>query len=140
MEDIRILIADDEKEIRNLLKKYLERELYKVDVTVNGEEALRLFDKNKYNLLILDLIMPKVDGIEVCRRLRKKTNIPILMIDAKDKEVDKALGSGVVADDKITKTISIIEVIARVNTLMRRILILGSYCESLKKTSIKCKD
>ena len=55
MEDIRILIADDEKEIRNLLKKYLERELYKVDVAVNGEEALRLFDKNQYNLLILEL-------------------------------------------------------------------------------------
>src|SRR5699024_4432225 len=103
MEDIRILIADDEKEIRNLLKKYLERELYKVDVAVNGEEALRLFDKNQYNLLILDLMMPKVDGIEVCRRLRNKTNIPILMLTAKDQEVDKVLGLGIGADDYITK-------------------------------------
>src|SRR5699024_7454628 len=110
MEGIRITIADDEKEIRNLLKKYLERELYKVDVAVNGEEALRLFDKNQYNLLILDLMMPKVDGIEVCRRLRNKTNIPILMLTAKDQEVDKVLGLGIGADDYITKPFSINEV------------------------------
>src|SRR5699024_12564963 len=86
MEDIRILIADDEKEIRNLLKKYLERELYKVDVAVNGEEALRLFDKNQYNLLISDLMMPKVDDIEECRKIRNKTNIPIVILTAKDQE------------------------------------------------------
>ena len=140
MEDIRILIADDEKEIRNLLKKYLERELYKVDVAVNGEEALRLFDKNQYNLLILDLMMPKVDGIEVCRRLRNKTNIPILMLTAKDQAVDKVLGLGIGADDYITKPFSINEVIARVKSLMRRFLILGSDGESLEKTSIKYKD
>src|SRR5699024_2598743 len=103
MEDIRILIADDEKEIRNLLKKYLERELYKVDVAVNGEEALRLVDKSPYSRLILDLMMPKVDGIEVCRRLRNKTKIPILMLTAKDQEVDKVLGLGIGADDYITK-------------------------------------
>src|SRR5699024_5975094 len=135
MEDIRILIADDEKEIRNLLKKYLERELYKVDVAVNGEEALRLFDKNKYNLLILDLMMPKVDGIEVCRRLRNKTNIPILMLTAKDQEVDKVLGLGIGADDYITKPFSINEVIARVKSLMRRFLILGRDRKSTRLNS-----
>src|SRR5699024_9870100 len=118
----------------------LERELYKVDVAVNGEEALRLFDKNQYNLLILDLMMPKVDGIEVCRRLRNKTNIPILMLTAKDQEVDKVLGLGIGADDYITKRFSINEVIARVKSLMRRFLILGSDRESLEKTSIKDKD
>jgi DNA-binding response OmpR family regulator len=99
MEDIRVLIADDEKEIRDLLRKYLEREWYKVDVAVNGEEALILFDKNKYNLIILDLMMPKIDGIEVCRRLRNKTNVPILMLTAKDHEADKILGLGIGADD-----------------------------------------
>lgn len=140
MEDIQILIADDEKEIRNLLKKYLERELYKVDVAVNGEEALRLFDKNQYNLLILDLMMPKVDGIEVCRRLRNKTNIPILMLTAKDQEVDKVLGLGIGADDYITKPFSINEVVARVKSLMRRFLILGSNGESLEKRTIKFKN
>src|SRR5699024_394066 len=137
MEDIRILIADDEKEIRNLLKKYLERELYKVDVAVNGEEALRVFDKNQYNLLILDLMMLKIDGIEVSRRLRNKTNIPILMLSAKVQEVDKVFGLGIGADDYITNPFSINKVIARVKTLMRRFLILASDVESLEKTSIK---
>src|SRR5699024_3420073 len=140
MEDIRILIADDEKEIRNLLKKYLERELYKVDVAVNGEEALRLFDKDQYNLIILDLMMPKIVGIEVCIRLRNNTNIPILMLTAKEQEDDKVLGLGIGADDYITKPFSINEVIARVKSLMRRFLILGSDGESLEKTSIKYKD
>lgn len=126
MEDIRVLIADDEKEIRDLLKKYLERECYKVDVAVDGEEALLLFEQNKYNLIILDLMMPKVDGIEVCRRLRNKTNIPIIMLTAKDQEIDKILGLTIGADDYITKPFSIHEVVARVKALMRRFLILGS--------------
>lgn len=137
MEDIRVLIADDEKEIRDLLKKYLERELYKVDVAVNGEEALTLFDKNKYNLIILDLMMPKIDGIEVCRRLRNKTNVPILMLTAKDHEVDKILGLSIGADDYITKPFSINEVVARVKALMRRFLILGSDGNSHEKTLIQ---
>ncbi|MBY0596537.1 response regulator transcription factor [Bacillus bingmayongensis] len=126
MEDIRVLIADDDKEIRELLKKYLERELYTVDTAINGEEALHLFNQNKYNLIILDLMMPKVDGIEVCRRLRDKTNIPILMLTAKDQEVDKILGLSIGADDYITKPFSINEVVARVKALMRRFLVLGS--------------
>ena len=84
-------------------------------------------------------MMPKVDGIEVCRRLRNKTNIPILMLTAKDQEVDKVLGLGIGADDYITKPFSINEVIARVKSLMRRFLILGSDGESLEKhrSSIK---
>ncbi|HEK9104002.1 response regulator transcription factor [Bacillus pfraonensis] len=126
MEDIRVLIADDEKEIRDLLKKYLERELYTVDIAINGEEALQLFEQNKYNLIILDLMMPKVDGIEACRRLRNKTNVPILMLTAKDQEVDKILGLSIGADDYITKPFSINEVVARVKALMRRFLVLGS--------------
>ena len=72
MKNIRILIADDDKEIRNLLKIYLERELYMVDTAINGEEALHLFNQNNYNLVILDLMMPKIDGIEVCKNLEIK--------------------------------------------------------------------
>ncbi|PGM87611.1 response regulator transcription factor [Bacillus cereus] len=126
MKDIRILIADDDKEIRNLLKIYLERELYMVDTVINGDEALQLFNQNNYNLVILDLMMPKVDGIEVCRKLRDKTNVPILMLTAKDHEVDKILGLSIGADDYITKPFSIHEVVARVKALMRRFLVLGS--------------
>ncbi|EEL52412.1 MULTISPECIES: response regulator transcription factor [Bacillus cereus group] len=139
MEDIRVLIADDEKEIRDLLKKYLERELYIVDIAVDGEEALHLFEQNKYNLIILDLMMPKVDGIEVCRRLRNKTNIPILMLTAKDQEVDKILGLSIGADDYITKPFSVNEVIARIKALMRRFLVLGSNAGTQEKTLLTFK-
>ncbi|EOP76699.1 hypothetical protein KOW_05425 [Bacillus cereus VDM006] len=139
MEDIRVLIADDEKEIRDLLKKYLERELYTVDIAINGAEALHLFNQNKYNLIILDLMMPKIDGIEVCRRLRDKTNIPILMLTAKDHEVDKILGLSIGADDYITKPFSIHEVVARVKALMRRFFVLGSNTSTQDKTLLTFK-
>ncbi|PCN44998.1 DNA-binding response regulator [Brevibacillus laterosporus] len=139
MEEIRVLIVDDEKEIRDLLRKYLERELYQVDVAVNGEEALQMFEKKKYNLLILDVMMPKIDGIEVCRRLRNKTNIPILMLTAKDHEIDKILGLSMGADDYITKPFSINEVVARVKAIMRRFLILGSDDRSYENTLLTFK-
>lgn len=139
MKDIRILIADDEKEIRDLLKRYLERELYMVDTAINGEEALHLFNQNDYNLVILDLMMPKVDGIEVCRKLRDTTNIPILMLTAKDHEVDKVLGLSIGADDYITKPFSIHEVVARVKSLMRRFLVLGSNTTVQEKTTLTFK-
>ncbi|HDR7785341.1 response regulator transcription factor [Bacillus sp. FSL M8-0063] len=139
MKDIRILIADDDKEIRNLLKIYLERELYMVDTAVNGEEALQLFNQNNYNLVILDLMMPKVDGIEVCRKLRDKTNVPILMLTAKDHKIDKILGLSIGADDYITKPFSIHEVVARVKALMRRFLVLGSNTTAQEKTLLAFK-
>ncbi|PGA93983.1 response regulator transcription factor [Bacillus toyonensis] len=139
MKDIRILIADDDKEIRNLLKIYLERELYMVDTAINGDEALQLFNRNNYNLVILDIMMPKVDGIEVCRKLRDKTNVPILMLTAKDHEVDKILGLSIGADDYITKPFSIHEVVARVKALMRRFLVLGSNNTVQEKTTLAFK-
>ena len=139
MKDIRILIADDDKEIRNLLKIYLERELYMIDTAINGDEALQLFNQNNYNLVILDLMMPKVDGIEVCRKLRDKTNVPILMLTAKDHEVDKILGLSIGADDYITKPFSIHEVVARVKALMRRFLVLGSNINVQEKTTLTFK-
>lgn len=139
MKDIRILIADDDKEIRNLLKIYLERELYMVDTAINGDEALQLFNQNNYNLVILDIMMPKVDGIEVCIKLRDKTNVPILMLTAKDHEVDKILGLSIGADDYITKPFSIHEVVARVKALMRRFLVLGSNNTVQEKTTLAFK-
>jgi DNA-binding response OmpR family regulator len=139
MKDIRILLADDDKGIRNLLKIYLERELYMVDTAINGEEALHLFNQNNYNLVILDLMMPKIDGIEVCKKLRYKTNVPILMLTAKDHEIDKILGLSIGADDYITKPFSIHEVIARVKALMRRFLVLGSSNTAQQKTTLSFK-
>lgn len=139
LREISVLIADDEKEIRELLKKYMERELYKVDVAIDGGQALSLCNRNKYDLIILDLMMPKVDGIEVCRKLREKTNVPILILTAKDHETDKILGLSIGADDYITKPFSINEVVARVKALMRRFLILGSEGEDKEKTLIEFK-
>lgn len=130
MGNIRVLVADDEREIRDLVKKYLERELYQVDTAVDGEEALRLFESHKYDLILLDLMMPGIDGIEVCRRLRHLTNIPILMLTAKDQEIDKVLGLGIGADDYMTKPFSINELVARIKAHLRRFLVLGSEADS----------
>ncbi|WP_028559734.1 response regulator transcription factor [Paenibacillus pinihumi] len=126
MEAMKVLVADDDREIRELLKTYLERERFQVDTAADGNEALRMFGQGKYNLVLLDLMMPGADGIEVCRRLRITTNIPILMLTAKDQDIDKVLGLGIGADDYITKPFSIHELIARVKAHMRRFYVLGS--------------
>ncbi|WP_307891923.1 response regulator transcription factor [Bacillus swezeyi] len=139
MEAIRVLIADDEKEIRDLLKTYLKREWYEVDAAVDGEDALRLFEQNHYHLIILDLMMPKIDGIEVCRRIRSHTNVPILMLTAKDLEGDKILGLSMGADDYITKPFSMNEVLARIKALLRRFLVLGSETRTDEKSLIQFK-
>ncbi len=134
-----MLIADDEKEIRDLLKTYLKREWYEVDAAVDGEDALRLFEQNHYHLIILDLMMPKIDGIEVCRRIRSHTNVPILMLTAKDLEGDKILGLSMGADDYITKPFSMNEVLARIKALLRRFLVLGSETRTDEKSLIQFK-
>lgn len=120
------MVADDEKEIRDLLKMYLQRETYLVDAAADGEEALRLFGCGTYHLVLLDLMMPKVDGIEVCRAIRTKSNVPILMLTAKDQELDKVLGLAVGADDYVTKPFGIHELVARIKALTRRYMVLGS--------------
>ena len=134
-----MLIADDEKEIRDLLKTYLKRECYEVDVAVDGEDALRLFEQNHYHLVILDVMMPKIDGIEVCRRMRNDTNVPILMLTAKDLEGDKILGLSIGADDYITKPFSVNEVLARIKAMLRRFLVLGSESRSDEQSLIQFK-
>ncbi|SDE62107.1 DNA-binding response regulator, OmpR family, contains REC and winged-helix (wHTH) domain [Paenibacillus sp. UNCCL117] len=140
MDGIRVLVADDEKEIRELLKLYLEREAYRVDTAADGEEALRLFGQNTYNLVLLDLMMPKVDGMEVCRRMRMTSNLPILMLTAKDQEIDKIVGLGVGADDYITKPFSVHELVARIKAQLRRFLVLGSGTEGTGGTADRQRE
>ncbi|WP_205739391.1 response regulator [Halocella sp. SP3-1] len=113
MKDIRILFADDESEIRELLVKYLSREGYRLDTVPDGERAVKLFKKREYNLVILDIMLPGIDGIEVCKLIRDRANIPIIMLTAKDSEVDRVLGLRIGADDYITKPFSMEELIAR---------------------------
>lgn len=126
MEEIRILVVDDEKEIRELVKKYLERETYGVDTAADGDEAISLFQLHRYNLVIMDLMMPRMDGIELCRRIRNASNIPILMLTAKDQELDKILGLSMGADDYMTKPFSVHELVARIKAQLRRFMVLGS--------------
>lgn len=125
MNDIHILFADDEKEIRELIEKYLTGEGYLVDTVSDGETAIDLFNKNNYNMVILDIMLPGIDGIEVCRSIRNKSNIPIIMLTAKDDEIDKILGLRIGADDYITKPFIMNELLARVKAQLRRFLILG---------------
>ncbi|MGE7759406.1 response regulator transcription factor [Peribacillus sp. NPDC097895] len=117
---ITILVVDDEERIRRLLKMYLEREDYIIDEAENGEEALSKAIENDYDLILLDIMMPGKDGIEVCRELREKKTTPIIMLTAKGEEVNRVQGFEVGTDDYIVKPFSPREVVLRVKALLRR--------------------
>ncbi|MFZ5969849.1 MAG: response regulator transcription factor [Bacillota bacterium] len=140
MSDVRFLIADDEKEIQLLLKKYLEREGFAVDCANDGEEALHFFKEKDYQFIILDIMMPKVDGIEVCRILRNQTAAPIFMLTAKDDEIDKILGLSIGADDYITKPFSIKELIARIKAHLRKMVLLKDAANHTEESTIRFHD
>ena len=115
-----ILVVDDEESIQKLLTYPLEREGFHVVQARDGEEALERFDGGEFDLVVLDLALPKLDGLEVCRRLRSRSTVPIIMLTARDDEVDKVLGLELGADDYITKPFSIREFRSRVRALLRR--------------------
>ena len=117
---IKILVVDDEERIRRLLKMYLEREEYIIDEAENGDMALTKALENDYDLILLDIIMPGKDGIEVCRELREKKTTPIIMLTAKGEEVNRVQGFEVGTDDYIVKPFSPREVVLRVKALLRR--------------------
>lgn len=116
----KILVVEDEKEIAALIRDYLTASNYKVVIANDGEQALELFTAEKPQLAILDIMLPKKDGFEVCRTIRSKSNIPILMLSAKKEDTDKIIGLGLGADDYITKPFSPRELIARVQSQLRR--------------------
>jgi two-component system response regulator ResD len=118
--NIRILIVDDEERIRRLLKMYLERENYLIDEAEDGNEALEKAFANEYDIILLDLMMPGKDGIEVCRELREKKATPVIMLTAKGEEVNRVQGFEVGTDDYIVKPFSPREVVLRVKALLRR--------------------
>ncbi len=121
-----ILIADDEAEIRDLLRLYLENEHYTVLEAADGTEALRLFRSVHIDLCLLDIMMPGTDGYHVLKELRRTSNIPVLMLSAKDQDADKILGLNLGADDYIAKPFNPLEVTARVNSAIRRYHALGA--------------
>lgn len=122
----KILVVDDEKEIRDLIEIYLKNEGYRVIKASNGEEALEVLETEEIQLMILDIMMPKIDGMEVCRRVREHLNIPILMLSAKSEDMDKIAGIMTGADDYLTKPFNPLELSVRVKALLRRAYYFGN--------------
>ena len=116
----RILIIEDESDIAELEKDYLEMSDYEVDVRSTGREGLEAAKTKAYNLIVLDLMLPEMDGFEVCKEIRKEINIPIIMVSAKKDDIDKIRGLGLGADDYMTKPFSPSELVARVKAHLSR--------------------
>ncbi len=118
---MRILVVEDEKKVTSFLKKGLEEEHYAVDTAFDGEEGLTLTEINEYDLIILDIMLPKLDGMEVLRRIRaNRSSVPIIMLTAKDSTEDIISGLDSGSDDYLTKPFSFAELLARVRALLRR--------------------
>lgn len=136
----KILVVDDEKPISDIIKFNLEKEGYEVVVAFDGEEALEKVEAEDPDLIILDLMLPKVDGLEVAKRVRAKHTTPIIMVTAKDSELDKVLGLELGADDYVTKPFSNRELVARVKANLRREATAQAPAEEDKNTDIKVGD
>ncbi|MCR8869200.1 response regulator transcription factor [Peribacillus frigoritolerans] len=127
MENIKILIADDDVEIADLVAIHLEKEGYRVIKVSDGQETIDVIQTQPIDLLILDIMMPKMDGYEVTRRIREKHNMPIIFLSAKTSDFDKVQGLVIGADDYMTKPFIPIELVARVNAQLRRFMKLNQH-------------
>jgi two-component system, OmpR family, response regulator len=116
----RILLVDDEQSIQTLLSYPLHKEGYEVVQACDGYQALERFDEQPFDLVVLDLMLPRIDGLEVCRRLRSRSSVPIIMLTAKSEEIDKVVGLELGADDYITKPFSLREFSSRIKAALRR--------------------
>lgn len=116
----RILIVEDEVNIATPTKTYLERDGFEVTHVLSGEEGLRVMEEDPPNLVLLDLNLPGIDGLEVCRRIRATSQVPIIMLTARDDDIDKIVGLEVGADDYVTKPFNARELVARVKAILRR--------------------
>jgi DNA-binding response OmpR family regulator len=133
----RILLVDDEQSIQTLLSYPLRKDGYHVTSALDGGEALQRFEEGRFDLVILDLMMPRLDGVEVCRQLRSHSQVPIIMLTAKGSETDKVAGLEVGADDYITKPFSMREFRSRVKAALRRSRMGG---ETALEESIECEE
>ena len=121
-----ILVCDDEKEIADAIELYLQREGFNILKANDGKEALDIIDKNVIHLVILDIMMPKLNGIETAKKIREDKSIPIIILSAKSEDYDKILGLNIGADDYMTKPFNPLELVARVNSQIRRYTKLGA--------------
>ncbi len=117
----RILVVDDEQAITNFVSFNLMKDGYEVDVCFNGTDAVDMARKGEYDLIVLDVMLPAIDGYEACRRIREFTNVPVLFLSARDTELDKVVGLEIGGDDYLAKPFGIRELLARVHALLRRI-------------------
>lgn len=118
---MRILVVDDEKHIVKGIKFNLEHEGYQVETGADGQDAVDLARTGRYDLLILDIMMPKIDGLEACRRIREFSNVPIIMLTARSEDTDKLIGFEYGADDYMTKPFNIMEMKARIRAILKRL-------------------
>jgi two-component system response regulator VicR len=133
----KILIVDDEKSISDIIKFNLLKDGYDVDVAADGDEALKKVYMEQPDLILLDVMLPKIDGFQVCRKIRESFNTPIIMLTAKEEEVDKVLGLELGADDYITKPFGMRELLARVKANLRRVDIDNTEVVSSKSVQIQ---
>lgn len=135
MEKLTVLVTDDDKDIRDGIEIYLKNEGYNVLKAADGAEALKLLEDNEVHLIILDIMMPNMDGITATFKIRTERNIPIIMLSAKAEETDKIHGLSVGADDYITKPFHPLELLARVKSQLRRYVQLGTFNGNTKQSS-----
>ena len=135
----KVLIIDDDKELCALMKKCIEQEKLSAVTVYNGIEGVRLIDENKhsYSLIILDVMLPDIDGFQILQKIRDTSNIPVLMLTAKSSEEDKVFGLRLGADDYLTKPFGINELLARVNSLIRRYTTLNPFTADIDSISLK---
>lgn len=133
----KILVVDDEKAINDIIQYNLEGEGYEITSAYDGQECLDIFKSQKFDLIILDIMMPKLDGFSVLREIRKTSQTPVIMLTAKQEEVDKVLGLELGADDYVVKPFSIRELTARIKAILRRN---GLDSETKGQNTIKIKD
>ncbi|WP_216369423.1 response regulator transcription factor [Brevibacillus sp. MCWH] len=122
VEEITVLVVDDDEEIRNLIAIYLQNEGYRVLKAADGMEALEVLKQNEVHLLVLDIMMPRLDGIQACLKIREEQHMPIIMLSAKSQDMDKIYGLSTGADDYMTKPFNPLELVARVKSQLRRYL------------------
>lgn len=126
MNNHKIMLIEDDTEISQMLKSYITTENYDVICVADGQEACNLFDCMEFSLVLLDLMIPTISGMDVMQHIRKKSVIPVIIVSAKDTETDKTLGLALGADDYITKPFSVVEVLARIKANIRRSTLYGS--------------
>ncbi len=135
-----IYVVDDEQNIRDLLRTYLTKEGYKVETFSDGELAYKAFESFHADMLIIDIMMPGMDGYTLCKEIRKISDVPIIMVSAKDDEIDRVLGLELGSDDYISKPFSPREMLARVKSIFRRMKVEASSNEKEQRAEVKCLD